>query len=191
MAQTPLGLMAPPKGQPSAGGGGKGAAATAGECHLCHGNGHKGAQCPNHAAKKDTAFMAKPEPARNRGCNVCKGKGHWKHHHQEGSGTQQRQTKGEEGGKEACRNWETYGRCQRPPDKPCIFKHDPAKKGPTAEGKEKIERMKNSPCNLWAKGNCSRGKHCLFKHDPNKKGSTQRQATTEDGDGGASGEATG
>ena len=49
--------------------------------------------------------------------------------------------------------------------------------------------MKNSHCNLWAKGDCFRGKNCFFKHDPAKKGTTQRQTapTTEGGSGGTPG----
>ena len=48
--------------------------------------------------------------------------------------------------------------------------------------------MKNSACNLWAKGNCFRGKNCYFKHDQAKKG-TQRQTAPADEDaaGGAAG----
>ena len=160
MAQTPLGLLAPPKSKQQSGGKGGGKGARDGECNIRQGNGHKGAQCPNHKAKKDRVFLSKPEASRNRGCNVCRGIGHWKHHHEQDGGTQQRQVKEGGGGKEPCKNWETFGRCLRPPNKPCPLLHDPAKEGPTNEGKEKMERMKNSACNLWAKGNCFRGKNC-------------------------------
>ena len=189
MAQAPLGLLALPKSQQQSGvkGGGKGAGD--GECNICKGNEHKGAQCPNHKAKNDRVILGKPEASRNRGCNVCRGIRHWKHHHEQDGGTQQRQVKEGGSGKELCKNWETFGRCLRPPKKPCQLLHDLAKKGPNNEGKGKIERMKNSACNLWPKGNCSRGKGCYFKHDPAKKGTTQRQTAPadEDGAGGAPG----
>ena len=170
MAQTPLGLLAPPKSQQQSGGKGGGKGEGDGECKICQCNVHKGAQCPDHKAKKECVFLSKPDPSRKRGCNVCRGIGHWKHHHEQDGGTQQRQVKEGGGGKEPCKNWETFGRCLRPPNKPCQLLHDPAKKGPTNECKEKMERMSNSACNLWAKGNCFRGKNCYFKHDPAKKG---------------------
>lgn len=83
IAQTPLGLLAPLKSQQQSGGkdGGKGAGDD--ECNICQGNGHKGAQCPDHKAKKDRVFLSKPEASRDRVCNICRGIGQWKHHHEQ------------------------------------------------------------------------------------------------------------
>ena len=57
---------------------------------------------PSHKAKKGRVFLSKPEASRNRGGNVCRGIGHWKHHHEQDGGTQQRQVKEGGSGKEAC-----------------------------------------------------------------------------------------
>ena len=65
MAQAPLGLLASPKSQQQSGGKGRGKGAGDGECNICQGNGHKGAQCPNHKAKKDRVFLRKPEASRD------------------------------------------------------------------------------------------------------------------------------
>ena len=102
MAQASLGLLALPKSQQKSGGKGGGKGAGDGECNICQGNGHKGAQCPNHEAKKDRVFLSKPEASRNHGCNVCRGIGHGKHHHEQ-DGTQQRQVKEGGSGKEPCK----------------------------------------------------------------------------------------
>jgi len=90
MMQTPLGLRAPPKaGGPyfSTGPGDQGV------CSRCGGSGHKHAQCPNHNSKKESEWNKRPEAARAKPCNKCKGKGHWGHHHN--AGHAQRQIKAE------------------------------------------------------------------------------------------------
>ena len=55
LAQTPLGLRAPPKGAV------KPTVQNNGVCHTCGGIGHKQAQCPNHVVKNDKAFLSKSE----------------------------------------------------------------------------------------------------------------------------------
>ena len=69
MAQTPLGPMrAPPKaGGPRSTGGSGGGSGGVGSCELCGGvDGHKKAQCPVYAARKDEKFMSKSELSRKK-----------------------------------------------------------------------------------------------------------------------------
>ena len=48
---------------------------------MCGGEGHRDSQCPNHKAKKDPAWQKKSDKARGFQCGMCRGTGHWKHHH--------------------------------------------------------------------------------------------------------------
>ena len=128
LAQTPLGLRAPPKA--SSASGSRPQAVVTDACNMCGGSGHRHAQCSNHAAKKDNQFLSKAEKSRDAGCKKCKGKGHWAHHHNTNTQREQivepvpsvaavtQNAQNTQGAKTPCNGWVTFGVCRRPAGTP-------------------------------------------------------------------------
>ena len=82
-------------------------------------------------------------------------------------------------GNPPCSNWTEFGVCYKHGKGKCDATHPQSLKGPTAEGKAKLERWRTQDCKSWLKGSCFMGGTCRFKHDKAKQG--PRQRVTADG----------
>jgi len=181
MAQTPLALRAPPLAPPPFGGGGGSGGGGSSGCNMCGSQQHKQHECPNHAAKRDQQFQAKtPEFRKASVCNLCKGKGHWRKHHdapvnrntQAGASDPPPEPQAALSNKATslCHDFQK-GRCTRGAS--CRFEHSSGGGGGKGNGKGNKGGGKGNVCYQWTKyGRCKvpPNKPCQKDHPQGKKG---------------------